>query len=97
MPKRRSVAEDAYQRLAKERCAEAVRAAEEAARQKQQCRLPPGVWWGFHWFWPPELLRPTELLPMEDPEFLEKVRQLMNDQVRLRACLRAPRRPARNV
>jgi len=73
-------AQAAYQRLAKERCAAAMKEAVAAAKKKETRSLPPGVWWGFHYFWPPELLKPPKPPPMEDLEFLRRVFRLMNDE-----------------
>ena len=61
-----------------ERCSAAL---EKARRnQARQGKLPPGVWWGFHLFWPPEQLKNKEGKgPLDDPDFLRKVFALMND------------------
>ena len=32
----------------------ALREAEEAMQRQSTRSRPPHVWWGFHWFWPPE-------------------------------------------
>jgi len=73
-----------YSKLAKERCAKAMaEAAERAKRVKANRRqLPPGVWYGFHLFWPREVLegRKTELDKMDDHNFLKRVQQLMSDE-----------------
>lgn len=70
----------AYRRIAQERCEEAMAKAKQIAKHREKRGLPPGVWWGFHWFWPPELLKPKINDPLEDPEFLRKVFRLMNDE-----------------
>jgi calmodulin len=70
----------AYKRIAQERCTEAMAKAQQIAKHRARHGLPPGVWWGFHWFWPPELLKPKPNDPLEDPDFLRKVFRLMNDE-----------------
>ena len=73
--------QEAYRKLAQDRCAEALANAAEVTKKKSRRKLPPGVWWGFHWFWPEHLLKERETMsPMEDPEFLKKVFRLMNDE-----------------
>jgi len=54
--------------------------AQQIAKHRARHGLPPGVWWGFHWFWPPELLKPKPNDPLEDPDFLRKVFRLMNNE-----------------
>jgi len=74
-------AQDAYRRIAQERCTNAMQQAQAVAKAREKNRgLPPGVWWGFHYFWPPELLKPQTNDPLEDPDFLRKVFRLMNDE-----------------
>lgn len=70
----------AYKRIAQERCTAAMAKAQQIAKHRARHGLPPGVWWGFHWFWPPELLKPKPNDPLEDPDFLRKVFRLMNDE-----------------
>lgn len=73
-------AADAYRRIAQERCNVALREAEEAMQRQSTRSRPPHVWWGFHWFWPPEERTLARIAnPMEDPEFVRKVFRMMND------------------
>ena len=75
--------QERYQNMAQERCNAAIERAAAIVRQRESNGLPPGVWWGFHYFWPPHAIEekrggaPGD--PMEDPDFLKKVVKLMND------------------
>jgi len=82
MQRRRSTpaTQQAYRRLAQERCAAAMARAKEQIEQRERRWLPPGVWWGFHFFWPDDLLYPQQDAPLEDPEFLQRVVRLMSDE-----------------
>lgn len=70
-----------YAKMAEEKCKEAQIAAAERAKARQRVGRPKHVWWGFHFFWPPELLQGTgEREPMDDPEFLARVQSLMKEE-----------------
>ena len=74
-------AQESYRKLAQARCSEALAKAAEITKKRSSRKLPPGVWWGFHWFWPAHLLEEKSAKsPMEDPEFLRRVFRLMNDE-----------------
>lgn len=72
---------EAYRRIAAERCERASAAARARAEEKLAMRRPKHVWWGFHYFWPPEVLNGTdELDPMDDVNFLQRVQALMQHE-----------------
>ena len=75
-------AQATYKKMAREKCEEYKEKAAAIMKERENRPLPPGVWWGFHHFWPERLLNPPmeDLDPMENPEFLEKVMELMNDE-----------------
>ena len=63
-----------------EKCAEAIAASQERAANRQLKR-PPGVWWGFHYFWPHEKLHGESTTDvMDDVNFLRRVQQLMQNE-----------------
>jgi len=84
-----AAARDAYGKLAKEKCAEAIAAAQaKADARKANVKRPPGVWWGFHYFWPKDELLNAGMKSaggddvLDDPQFLRRVQLLMgNDRV----------------
>lgn len=58
---------EAYRKLAAQKCGEAVEAAKARADKKRMAKRPKHVWWGFHYFWPREVLEGTvEQDPMDD-------------------------------
>jgi Ca2+-binding EF-hand superfamily protein len=85
----------AYRQLANQRAGEAREAAEirKQRRLKQTAKLPPGVWWGFHYFWPKEVLEGTQKDkdPLDDPKFIEDVVRLMSDEKVIAAFARVDR------
>ena len=57
-----------YAALAHEKCAEALRVAQEQSNKTRAEKRPKGVWWGFHHFWPRDVLEGNfEKPPLEDP------------------------------
>jgi len=82
--KRRSTSatQQKYRRLAQERCTAALANAAALTKRREEKALPPGVWWGFHYFWPESILYPPpdDADPLEDPDFINRVVRLMNDE-----------------
>ena len=59
----RSIQEEArlaaYGRLAAKKCDEAMEEASRRAEERKRTARPKHVWWGFHYFWPKEVLEGT--------------------------------------
>ena len=86
---------EAYKRLAQQKATAAKEAAEirKLRKQGETNRLPPGVWWGFHYFWPKDLLtgEQKDKDPLDDPAFVDAVVRLMGDEQVIAAFARVDR------
>lgn len=81
----RSIQEEArlaaYGRLAAKKCDEAMEEASRRAEERKRTARPKHVWWGFHYFWPKEVLEGTaEKDALDDAEFLKRVQKLMQHE-----------------